>query len=105
HSGFADKHVVGFFGKHEAAGARERIECGLPQRRKLELAIAIVEEGRHEAGEPMPRLLVEGGEDARVVGVAGAALDQVFSRFTSIFSKVAVEKVDHGPKMTSLFDV
>ena len=30
-AGFADEHVMGFFGEHESAGARQRIEAGLGQ--------------------------------------------------------------------------
>ena len=46
-AGLADEHVMRFFGQHEAAGARQRIEAGLRQAFELHLAVAIGEEGEH----------------------------------------------------------
>ena len=51
--GLADEHVVRFFGQHEAAGARQRVEARLRQRMQLHLAVAVGEEGEHEKGEPV----------------------------------------------------
>ena len=71
-AGLADEHVVGFFGEHESAGAREWIEAGLGEGGELHLAVAVGEEGEHEEGQPVGRLLVEGAQHARGVLVAGA---------------------------------
>ena len=46
-AGLADEHMMRFFGQHEAAGARQRIEAGLRQAFQLHLAVAIGEEGEH----------------------------------------------------------
>ena len=79
HAGFADEHVMRFFGQHEPAGARQRIEARFGQRRQLELAVAIREEREHEEREPVARFLVERGQDARIVVVTGAAFEQRFA--------------------------
>ena len=54
HAGLADEHVVRFLGQHEAAGARQRVEAGLRQRRELHLAVAVGEEGEHEEAAASP---------------------------------------------------
>ena len=43
-AGLADEHVMGLFGQHEAAGARQRIEAGLREALQLHLAVAIGED-------------------------------------------------------------
>ncbi len=43
-AGLAHEHVVRFFGQHEAAGARQRIEARLRQRLELHLAVAVGED-------------------------------------------------------------
>ena len=53
----------------------------------------------------MTRLLIEGGENARVIGVAGAPLKQVLCFFASVFPEITMEQVDHRPEMTSFFYV
>ena len=73
-AGLADEHVVRLLGEHEAGGARERVEAALGQREQLVLAVAVGEHREHEEGEPVVDRLVERAEDARLVGVAGAAL-------------------------------
>ena len=72
-AGVADEHVMRFFGQHELAGARERLEPGFGQRRKLILAVAIREHREAEKVEPVVAGLIEGFEDARLVGIAAAS--------------------------------
>ena len=76
HARLADKHVMGFLGQHEPAGARQRIEAALGERGELHLAVAVGEESEHEERQPVRRLLVEGAENARIVHLAAAALEQ-----------------------------
>jgi hypothetical protein len=44
-------------------------------------------------------------EDARLVGVAAAALEQLLGLFAAVATEVAVEQVDHRPEVAALFDV
>ncbi len=46
--GFAYEHVMRFFGQHETASARERIEAGLRLRLELHLAVTVDEKSEHE---------------------------------------------------------
>jgi hypothetical protein len=55
--------------------------------------------------QPVRRLLVEGGEDARVVGVAGAALEQGLAFLAAVAAEVGVQQVDHGPQVAAFLDV
>ena len=66
----ADRQVVRLLGQHEAAGARERVEARLGERRELVLAVAVGERGEAEEVEPGGDRAVERAEDARVVGLA-----------------------------------
>ncbi len=102
---FADEHVVRLLGQHEAAGARQRVEARLGERRELVLAVAVGDEGKHEERQPVRRLLVERGEDARVVGVARAALEQRLGFLATVAAEVGVQQVDHGPKVAAFLDV
>ncbi len=97
-AGFADEHVVRFFGEHEAAGAREGIKAGLRESAKLEFSVAIGEEREHVEGEPVGRGLVEGAENAGIVGVAGAAIEQGFGFFAAVAAEVAVEEDRPSPR-------
>ena len=65
-----------FFGQHELAGARQRFESGFSQRRQLILAVAIGEHREREKVEPVVARLIEGFEDARLVGIAAASFQQ-----------------------------
>ena len=105
HARLADEHVVRLFGEHEAAGARERIEARLGQRAELELAVAIGEEGEHVEREPVRGRLVERSQDARIVAVTRAARQQCFRFLAAVAPEIAVEQVNHGPEVASLFDV
>ena len=73
-AGLAHEHVMRLLGEHEPAGARKRIEAGLRQALELHLAVAVGEEGEHVERQPVGGGLVEGAQHARLVGVAGAAL-------------------------------
>src|SRR5260370_30012995 len=72
-SGLADKHVMRFFGEHEAAGAGERVEAGFSEGAELEFAVAVGEESKHVEGEPIGRGLVENAGEAWVVSGARTA--------------------------------
>ena len=52
-AGGADEHVVRFLLQHEVARARQRVERTLPQRRELELAVAVGEVGEEEERQPV----------------------------------------------------
>ena len=104
-AGLADEHVVRLFGQHEAAGARQRIEAGLRQALELHLAVAIGEEGEHVERQPVRRRLVEGAEHARLVGIAGAALQQ-FGRFlAAVAAEIFLQQVHHGPQVPAFLDI
>ena len=104
-AGLADEHVVRLFGEHEAAGARERIEAGLREAFELHLAVAVGEEGEHVEREPVRRRLVEGAEHARLVGVAGAALQQLLGLLAAVAAEIFLQDVDHRPEMAAFLDV
>jgi len=55
--------------------------------------------------QPVRGGLVEGLQDARVVGLSAAPLQQRFALLAAIPSEVFVQQVDHGPKVTALFDI
>src|SRR3989338_570556 len=101
----ADEHVVGLFGEHEAARTRERIEAALGEARELVLAVPVGEVREHEEAEPVGRLLVEGPQDAGLVPVARAPLQQGLRLLASVAAEVRVEQVDHRPEMPSLLDI
>ena len=102
---FTHEHVMGFLGEHEAASARQRIEAGFGQGAELKFAVAVGEESEHIEGQPVRRGLVEGAQDARVVGVTRAASEQRFGFFAAIATEIAVQQVDHGPQVAAFFDV
>src|SRR5712692_2337776 len=101
----AHEHVVRLLGQHEAARARQRIEAALGQAGQLILAVAVGEEAEHEEGQPVRGLLVEGAQDAWLVRVARAPLEQGLRLFTPVTAKVGIEQIDHGPEMPALLDV
>ena len=94
-----------FFFEHEVTGTRQRIERRFPERGELVLAVAVGEVGEHEERQPVRRLLVEGAEDTRVVGVAGVTLQHLVSLLPPVSTEVTVQEVDHGPEVASLLDV
>ena len=104
-AGLAHEHVVGFLGQHEAAGARQRIEAGLRQRFELHLAVAVGEVGEHEERQPVRRLLVEGAEHARRVGIAGAALQQGFRLLAAVGAEIFLQQIDHRPEVAAFLDI
>ena len=104
-AGLAHEHMVGFLGQHKAAGARKRIEARLRQRLELHLAVAVGEISEHEERQPVRRLLIEGAEHARRVGIARAALQQRFRFLAAVGAEIFLQQIDHGPEVTALFDV
>ena len=44
-------------------------------------------------------------EDARLVGVARAALEQLLGLFAAVAAEVRVQQVDHRPQVAALLDV
>ena len=104
-AGLAHEHVVRFFGQHEAAGARQRIEARLRQRLELHLAVAVGEEGEHEERQPVRRLLVEGAEHARRVGIARAALQQRFRLLAAVGAEIFLQQIDHRPEVAAFLDI
>jgi len=52
-AGLADEHVMGFFGQHELARSRERIEGALGEGEQLIFAVAVGEHREHEEREPV----------------------------------------------------
>jgi hypothetical protein len=104
-AGLAHEHVVGFLGEHEAAGARQRVERALRQALELVLAVAVGEVGEAVEREPVRHRLVEGGEDARLVGVARVARKQLFRLLAAVAAEIGVEEIDHGPQVAAFLDV
>src|SRR5713226_3409946 len=102
---FAHEHVVRLFGEHEAARARQGVEAALGQAGQLVLSVPIGEEAEHEEGQPVRGLLVEGAEDARLVRVSGAPLEQGIRFLAPVAAEVGVEEIDHGPEVPALLDV
>ena len=101
----ADEHVMRFFGEHEAAGARKRIEARFRQALQLEFSVAVGEIGEHVEAEPVANGLVEGAQNARLIRIAGMALEQFFGFFAAIAAKIGMKQIDHGPEMPAFFDV
>src|SRR5258708_1857536 len=104
-SGLADEHVMRFLGQHELTGAGQRIEPALGQALELELAVAVGEIGEHEEDEPVAHRLVEGAEDARLVGIAGMALQQLLGLLAPVAAEIGVQEIDHRPEMAALLDI
>ena len=104
-AGLADEHVVRFFGQHEAAGARQRIEAGLRQRVQLHLAVAVGEVGEHEERQPVRRRLVEGAEHARRIGIARAAAQQLVGLLAAVAAEIFLQQIDHRPEMAAFLDI
>ena len=104
-AGGADEHVVGLLLEHEVARPRQRVEARLAQRGQLVLAVAVGEVGEHEERQPVRRRLVEGPEDARLVGVAGVALEHLVRLVAAVAPEVAVQQVHHRPQVPALLDV
>ena len=104
-AGLADEHVVRFLGQHEAAGARQRIEARLRQAFELHLAVAVGEEREHVERQPVRRRLVEGAEHARLVGVAGAALQQLLGLLAAVAAEIFLQQVDHRPEVAAFLDI
>src|SRR4029453_10879353 len=105
HSGLAHEHVVGLLGEHEAARAGERVEPALGEAGQLVLAIAVSEEAEHEEGQPVRRLLVEGAEDAGLVGVPRAPLEQRLRLLAPVAAEGRVAEIHHSPEVASLLHV
>ena len=105
HAGLADEHVVRFLGQHEAAGARQRIEARLRQRRQLHLAVAVGEEREHEERQPVRRRLVERAQHARTVLIAGTAAQQFLRLLAPVAAEVFLQQIDHGPEMAAFLDI
>ena len=101
HSGLADEHVVRFFGQHEAAGARQRVEPALAETRQLVLAIAVGEEREHEVREPVRRALVEGAQDPGFVAIPRATLEERLRFLSTVTAEVGLEQIDHRPEAVS----
>src|SRR5207245_10648729 len=62
-------------------------------------------EAEHEEAEPVGWLLVEGAQDARLVGVARTALQQGLRLLAAVAAEVGLEQVDHRPQVPALFHV
>src|SRR5229473_988293 len=104
-AGIADEHVVRLFGQHELAGARQRIEAALGEALQLELAVAVGEIGEHEERQPVADRLVEGAEDARLVGIARMARQQLLRLLAPVAAEIGVQHIDHRPEMAALLDI
>ncbi len=101
----ADEHVVRFLGQHEARRAGQRVEAAFGERAQLVLAVAVGEVGEHEERQPVGRPLVEGAEDARVVGIPRAALEQRLGFLAAVAAEMLVQQVDHRPQVAAFLDV
>src|ERR1700685_1304288 len=103
HARFAHKKMMRFFRQHEAAGTRQRIEARLGQRRQLEFSVPVGEKSEHEECEPMICLLVKCSENAGIIRVPRSPLQKICRLFTSVFTEITVQEVNHCPQMPALF--
>src|SRR5262252_10036413 len=97
--------MVRLFGQHEARRARQRIEPALGERAELEFAVTVGEEREHEEGKPVGRPLVECTEDARIVAVARAPLEQRRGLLAAVAPEVSVQQIYHRPQVSAFLDV
>ena len=104
-AGLADEHVMRLLRQHEAGRARQRIEAGFGQRAELELAVAVGEIGEHVEREPIRRAFVERAQDAGIVGITRAALEQRIGLLAPVAAEIAMQKVNHRPQVAALFDI
>src|SRR5215510_6696536 len=104
-SGLAHEEMMRLLREHEAAGARQGVEAALGEARQLILAVAIGEVCEHQIRQPVRCLLVEGAEDARLVAVARAALQERLGLLAAVPAEVGIEQVDHRPEVAALLDV
>lgn len=102
---FAHEHVVRFFGQHELGRAGQQVKSAFRQRAQLELAITVGEIGEHEETQPVWRGFVEGAQDARIVRVPAAALQQALGFIAAIAAKMLVQQINHGPQVAAFLDV
>ena len=100
-----DEHVVRFLSQHEPACACQRIEARFGQRAQLVLAVAVGEVGEHEERQPIGRRLVKRAEDARIVGIAGAALEQRLRFLAAVAAEVGLQQIHHRPEVATFLDV
>src|SRR4029079_15772660 len=68
-SGFPDKHMMCFFGQHEATGSRQWVEPRLSLGFQLHFAITINEKREHEERQPIRCLLVKCTQHTRSVRI------------------------------------
>src|SRR5205814_564134 len=87
------------------AGARQWIEAALGESLELELAVPIGEVREHVERQPVADRLVERGQDARLVGIAGVAVEKRLGLLAAVAAEVGVEQIDHRPQMPSFLDV
>ncbi len=85
--------------------ARQRVEAAFGQGAELELAVAVGEVGEHEEAQPIRRRLVERLQDARVVLLAAAPLEQRLAFLAAVAAEVLVQQVDHRPEVAAFLDV
>ena len=102
---FAHEHMMRLFGEHELAGAGQRVESRLRQRRQLILAVAVGEESEHQIRQPVGGGLVESPQDAGTVDVAGMTRQQQFGLFPPVAPEIGVQQIDHRPQMAPLFHI
>ena len=102
----ADEQVVGLLGQHEAARARasgskpdsaSASSWNLPSR-----SVNIVKQKNDSQSSVFSLNVLE---DARVVRVAGAALEERLGLLAAVAAEVLVEQVDHRPEVAALLDV
>ena len=77
----------------------------LGERQQLRLAVAVGEHREHEEVEPVLDRLVERVEDARLVLVPAAPLEQLLGLVAPVAAEVGVEQVDHRPEVAAFLDV
>ena len=105
HAGLANEHMMCFFGQHEAAGTRQRIETRFCQCAQLKFAVTVGEVGKHVERQPVRRFFIEGFKNARIVLIAGITVQQCFGFLATIAAKIFMQQVNHRPQMTALFHI
>jgi len=66
---------------------------------------SVGEVGGHEKRQPVVHGLVEGAQDARLVGVTAVAHQQLLGFLAAVAAKVRVQQVSHGPEVAALFHI
>ena len=72
---------------------------------QLHLAVTVGEEREHVKRQPVRRRFVERAEHARLVGVAGAALQEFGGFLAAVAAEIFLQQIDHRPEVAAFLDI